>query len=136
VEGLLPARLSRKIPLNPGANRRMICPKCQSLLFYLQEDGTGRKECAFWGWTEAERIEIVERRRYDGNRIIAAAFLLRFLSRSAASPNSGRSFRVWYGESSGSRLSWRRREIKTGLHDLGYRPHTLRWCQSPRPGCC
>ena len=48
-------------------------------------------------------------------------------------PNSGRSFRLWYGESSGSRLSRRRREIKTGMHDLGHRPRTLRWCQSPRP---
>ena|SRR5580658_1755921 len=62
----------------------MICPKCQLLLFYLQEE-MGRKECAFWGSTEAEWIEIVERRRYDGNRIIGAAFLLWFLNRSATS---------------------------------------------------
>jgi hypothetical protein len=84
-------------------------PKRRSLVFYLLEE-MGRRDRALWAWKDAEWIDLVESRRYDGNRIIAAAFLLRVLIRLRASPSGGMSFRVWHAGSSGSRGSRRRRE--------------------------
>ena len=51
-------------------------PKRRSLVFYLLEE-MGRRDRALWAWTDAEWIELVECRRYDGNCILATAFLLR-----------------------------------------------------------
>ena len=60
-------------------------PKRRSLVFYLLEE-MGRRDRALWAWKDAEWIDLVESRRYDGNRIIAAAFLLRGFDTFASLP--------------------------------------------------
>ena len=102
-------------------------PKRRSLLLHLLEE-MGRRNRAFWGWTEEEWIDVVECRRYDGNRIIAAAFLLRGGFAALSSFPKGRQVysclvcRVFGPKA----VAETERQVKAGLRDLGYRARTLR----------
>lgn len=101
-------------------------PKRRSLLFYLLEE-MGRKDRAFWGWTDVEWIEIVERRRYDGNRVIAAAFLLRGFETLGSLPKRRQVFSCLVRRVFGFNVvAEAERKIKAGLCGLGYRARTLR----------
>jgi hypothetical protein len=88
----------------------------------------GRRNRAIWGWTEEEWIEVVECRRYDGNRIIAAAFLLRGGFAALSRFPKGRQVysclvcRVFGFKA----VTETERQVKAGLRDLGYRARTLR----------
>ena len=84
-------------------------PKRRSLVFYLLEE-MGRRDRALWAWTDAEWIDLVECRRYDGNRIVAAAFLLRGFDALASFPKRRQVFRAWLAGSSASRRSRQPRE--------------------------
>jgi hypothetical protein len=102
-------------------------PKRRSLLLHLLEE-MGRRNRAFWGWTEEEWIEVVECRRYDGNRIIAAAFLLRggFAALSTL-PKGRQVYSCLVCRVFGSKaVAETERQVKAGLRDLGYRARTLR----------
>ena len=79
-------------------------PKRRSLLIYLLEE-MGRRNSSFWSWTDAEWLQIVEDRRYDGNRIIAVAYLLRGFESLATLPKRRQVFHVWRGVSSESSIS-------------------------------
>lgn len=101
-------------------------PKRRFLLFYLLEE-MGRKDRAFWGWTDVEWIEIVERRRYDGNRVIAAAFLLRGFETLGSLPKRRQVFSCLVRRVFGFNVvAEAERKIKAGLCGLGYRARTLR----------
>jgi integrase len=102
-----------------GAKRRGM------LRFLLEE--MGRRERSFWGWTDADWIEIVERRRYDGNRIIAAAFLLRGFEALSKFPKRRQVYSCLVRRVFGSKVvEETERQVKAGLRDLGYRARTLR----------
>lgn len=101
-------------------------PKRRSLVYYFLEE-MGCKNRALWAWTDAEWIEIVERRRYDGNRIIAAAFLLRGFDELAKFPKRRHVFSCLARRVFGFKVVAEvERQIKAGMRDLGYRAHTLR----------
>ena len=101
--------------------------KRRSLLLHLLEE-MGRRNRAFWGWTEAEWIEVVECRRYDGNRIIAVAFLLRGGFAALSNFPKGRQvYSCLVCRVFGSKVvAETERQVKAGLRDLGYRARTLR----------
>jgi integrase len=101
-------------------------PKRQALLLHLLEE-MGQRGLAFWGWKDAEWIQIVERRRYDGNRIIAAAFLLRGFETLGSFPKRRQVFSSLVRRIFGFKvIAEAERKIKTGLRELGYRARTLR----------
>jgi hypothetical protein len=101
--------------------------KSRSLLLHLLEE-MGRRNRAFWGWTEEDWIEVVECRRYDGNRIIAVAFLLRGGFAALSSFPKGRQvYSCLVCRVFGSKVvAETERQVKAGLRDLGYRARTLR----------
>ena len=102
-----------------GAKRRDL------LRFMLGE--MGRRNRSFWARTDAEWIEIVEDRRYDGNRIIATAFLLRGFETLHALPKRRQVFSCLARRVFGCTVVEEvERHIKSGLHDLGYCARTLR----------
>jgi integrase len=101
-------------------------PKRRSLVFYLLEE-MGRQDRALWAWTDAEWIDMVECRRYDGNRIVAAAFLLRGFDTLASFPKRRQVFsclaRRVFGSST---FAAAERNTKARLRELGYHIRTLR----------
>jgi integrase len=101
-------------------------PKRRSLVFYLLEE-MGRRDRALWAWTEAEWIDLVECRRYDGNRLIAAAFLLRGFNALATFPKRRQVFSCLARRVFGfKRFIAAERKVKAKLQELGYRERTLR----------
>lgn len=101
-------------------------PKRRSLNFYLLE-AMGRRNRSLWAWTDAEWIELVECRRYDGNRIIAAAFLLRGFDELASFPKRRHVFsclarRVFGFKTFGAT----EKAVRAKLQELGYHDRTLR----------
>jgi hypothetical protein len=101
-------------------------PKRRALVFYLLEE-MGCRDRALWAWTDAKWIGLVECRRYDGNRIIAAAFLLRGFGTLASFPKRRQVFSCLARRVFGfKRFATAERKIKTGLRELGYRTRTLR----------
>jgi integrase len=101
-------------------------PKRRSLVFYLLEE-MGRRDRALWAWTDGEWIDLVESRRYDGNRIIAAAFLLRGFDTLASFPKGRHVFSCLARRVFGfKRFAAADRKTKDGLRELGYRIRTLR----------
>jgi integrase len=101
-------------------------PKRRSLVFYLLEE-MGRRDRALWAWTDGEWIDLVESRRYDGNRIIAAAFLLRGFDMLARFPKRRHVFSCLARRVFGvKRFAAADRKTKAGLRELGYRIRTLR----------
>jgi len=101
-------------------------PKRRSLVFYLLEE-MGRKDRTLWAWTDAEWIEMVESRRYDGNRILAAAFLLRGFETLASLPKRRHVFTCMARRVFGfKRFTATVKEITARLQELGYRHRTLR----------
>jgi integrase len=101
-------------------------PKRRSLVFYLLEE-MGRRDRALWAWKDAEWIDLVESRRYDGNRIIAAAFLLRGFDTFASFPKRRHVFSCLARRVFGfKRFAETERKIKARLRELGYRTRTLR----------
>jgi integrase len=100
--------------------------KRRSLLLHMLEE-MGRRNRAFWGWTEAEWIEVVECRRYDGNRIVAVAFLLRGFATLSSFPKRRQVYTCLVRRVFGSKVvAETERQVRAGLHDLGYRARTLR----------
>jgi integrase len=100
--------------------------KRRSLVFYLLEE-MGRRNRALWAWTDEEWIDIVESRRYNGNHIIATAFLLRGFDALASFPKRRHVFSCLARRAFGFKVvAEAERQIKTGLRDLGYRARTLR----------
>ena len=82
---------------------------------------------SFWGWNDDEWMDIVERHRYDGNRIIAAAFLLCGFRKLDGFPKRRQVYsclarRVFGFDRFENLIS----EAKNGLRGLGYRFRTLR----------
>jgi integrase len=101
-------------------------PKRRSLVFYLLEE-MGRRDRALWAWTDEEWMELVECRRYDGNRIIATAYLLRGFDTLASFPKRRHVFSCLARRVFGFKmLAATERKIKTRLRELGYRARTLR----------
>ena len=101
-------------------------PKRRSLVFYLLEE-MGRRDRTLWAWKDAEWIDLVESRRYDGNRIIAAAFLLRGFDTFASFPKRRHVFSCLARRVFGfKRFAETERKIKARLRELGYRTRTLR----------
>jgi integrase len=101
-------------------------PKRRSLVFYLLEE-MGRRDRALWAWTDAEWIELVECRRYDGNCILATAFLLRDFDMLASFPKRRHIFSCLARRIFGfKRFAAADRKIKAGLRELGYCIRTLR----------
>jgi integrase len=101
-------------------------PKRRSLVSYLLEE-MGRRDRTLWAWTDAEWIELVECRRYDGNRIVAAAFLLRGFDTLASFPKRRQVFSCLARRVFGFKaFAASEKKIKTRLRELGYRTRTLR----------
>ena len=101
-------------------------PKRRSLVFYLLEE-MGRRDRTLWAWTDAEWIELVECRRYDGNRIIAAAFLLRGFDELASFPKRRQVFSCLARRVFGFKaFKATERKVKARLQELGYHERTLR----------
>ena len=101
-------------------------PERRSLVFYLLEE-MGRRDRTLWAWTDAEWIESVECRRHDGNRIIAAAFLLRGFDALASFPKRRQVFSCLARRVFGvERLAAAEKKIKAKLRKSGYGPRTLR----------
>ena len=138
----LPSRIKRGRPRRTAldAAQRLVHPlhdafgyiefkgsKSRSLLLHLLEE-MGRRNRAFWGWTEEEWMEVVECRRYDGNRIIAVAFLLRggFAALSSF-PKRRQVYSCLVCRVFGPKVvAETERQVKAGLRDLGYHARTLR----------
>jgi integrase len=101
-------------------------PKRRSLVFYLLEE-MGRRDRALWAWTDEEWIELAECRRYDGNCIIAAAYLLRGFDALASFPKRRHVFSCLARRVFGFKMfTATERKIKARLRELGYRARTLR----------
>jgi hypothetical protein len=93
--------------------------KRRSLVFHLLEE-MGRRNRALWAWTDEEWIDIVESRRYNGNHIIATAFLLRGFDALASFPKRRHVFSCLARRAFGFKVvAEAERQIKTGLRDLG-----------------
>lgn len=101
-------------------------PKRRSLVFYLLEE-MGRRDRTLWAWTDAEWMELVECRRYDGNRIVAAAFLLRGFDTLASFPKRRQVYSCLARRVFGFKaFAAAAKKAKARLQDLGYRERTLR----------
>jgi integrase len=101
-------------------------PKRRSLVFYLLEE-MGRRDRALWAWTDGEWIDLVECRRYDGNCILATAFLLRGFDMLASFPKRRHIFSCLARRIFGfKRFAAADRKVKAGLRELGYCIRTLR----------
>jgi len=101
-------------------------PKRRSLVFHLLEE-MGRRDRTLWAWTDEEWIDLVECRRYDGNRIIAAAFLLRGFDGLACLPKRRQVFSCLARRVFGFKtFKATERKVKARLEELGYRDRTLR----------
>jgi integrase len=101
-------------------------PKRRSLVFYLLEE-MGRRGRALWAWTDAEWMNLVECRRYDGNRIVAAAFLLRGFDTLASFPKRRQVFSCLARRVFGfNAFAATERKAKARLGELGYHNRTLR----------
>ena len=101
-------------------------PKRRSLVFYLLEE-MGRRDHTLWAWTDTDWIELVESRRYDGNRSLAAAFLLRGFDTLESLPKRRQVFSCLARRVFGfRRFAAAEKKIKSRLRELGYRHRTLR----------
>ncbi len=101
-------------------------PKRRSLVFYLLEE-MGRRDHTLWAWTDTDWIELVESRRYDGNRILAAAFLLRGFDTLESLPKRRQVFSCLARRVFGFKwFAAAEKKIKSRLRELGYRHRTLR----------
>lgn len=101
-------------------------PERRSLLFYLLEE-MGSKNRALWAWTDAEWIGIIERRRQDGNRIIAVAYLLRGFETLASFPKRRQAFSYLAPRIFGAtRFAAAEEEIKVRMRESGYTARALR----------
>ena len=101
-------------------------PKRRSLVFHLLEE-MGRRNRTLWAWTDEEWIDLVESRRYDGNRIVAAAFLLRGFDGLASFPKRRQVFSCLARRLFGFKtFKTTERKVKARLQELGYRHRTLR----------
>ncbi|HEV2278648.1 MAG TPA: tyrosine-type recombinase/integrase [Acidobacteriaceae bacterium] len=101
-------------------------PKRRSLVFYLLEE-MGRRDRALWAWTDAEWMELVECRRYDGNRIVAAAFLLRGFDTLASFPKRRHVYSCLARRVFGFKaFAAAEKRARARLQELGYRIRTLR----------
>jgi integrase len=95
------------------------------LLFLLVE--MGRRTKTFWGWKDRDWVEIVERRRYDGNRLIAVAYLLcDFKALEGFGKRRQVFFRLAQRAFTTGRFRGMVEEVKQGLVTLGYQKRTLR----------
>jgi hypothetical protein len=95
------------------------------LLFLLEEMGIRAR--TFWGWKDRDWIEIVERRRYDGNRLIAVAYLLcGFQDLEGFGKRRQIFFRLAQRAFTPGRFGRMVEEAKQGLATLGYQKRTLR----------
>jgi integrase len=137
----LPSRIKMSKTRKPSLNivQRLVRPlhdvfehiefqgwKRRSLLLHLLEE-MGRRDRAFWGWTDTEWLEIVECRRYDGNRIIAVAFLLRGFASLSSFPKRRQVYSCLVRRVFGSKVvAETEKQVKVGLRDLGYRARTVR----------
>ncbi len=100
--------------------------KRRSLVYYLLEE-MGNRNSSLWAWTDEEWIEIVESRRYNGNHIIAAAFLLRGFATLSSFPKRRQIYSCLARRVFGFKVVTKAElEVKSGLRDLGYRARTLR----------
>ncbi len=101
-------------------------PERRSLLFYLLEE-MGRRNRALWAWKDAEWIDLIERRRRDGNRIIAAAFLLRGFETLASFPKRRQAFSYLALRIFGTkRFAAAEGKIKARMRESGYSTRALR----------
>ena len=98
----------------------------RSLVFYLLEE-MGRRDRSLWAWSDAEWIEVVERRRHEGNPIIAAAFLLRGFEGLMNFPKR-RQFSSYLALQifGFKRFAAVKKKISARLSESGYGPRTLR----------
>jgi len=102
-----------------GAKRKAL------LLFLLEE--MGRREKSFWGWAGGDWIEVVNSRRYDGNRLIAIAYLLcGFESLDAFGKRRQVLFRLAQRVLGPQRFAAIIAEVQHGLLSLGYKARTSR----------
>jgi integrase len=100
--------------------------KKDSLLLFLLEE-MGQRGRSFWGWKDRDWIEIVERRRYDGNCLIAVAYLLcGFQDLEGFGKRRQVFFRLARRVLTPRRFANIVEEVKLGLATLGYQKRTLR----------
>jgi integrase len=98
----------------------------QPLVIYLLEE-MGRRDRALWAWTDIEWIDLIERRRRDGNRIIAVAYLLRGFETLASFPKRRQAFSYLAPLVFGAkRFAAAEQKIKARLLESGYSTRALR----------